>query len=102
MNESSNSISQVIFPPISPAFKVVSIKSLNFTSSPTERRQHSEDLETTSCGSALMEPFKKLKKLLLGEDKQEKTDAKSMTSNDAGSVLSLKFSEALDFFDILY
>lgn len=49
-----------------------------------------------------MEPFKKLKKLLLGEDKQEKTDAKSMTSNDAGSVLSLKFSEALDFFDILY
>lgn len=103
MTETTVAIPRKIFPRIAAPFKVADLGITKDFSSTQEESELSKDSEKTNCISVLTKPFKKLKKMLQGrEDQQKRTDSKSVISEDSESVLSLKFSEALDYFDTLY
>jgi len=62
------------------------------------RSQEHEEDTATGCCESLLKPFKRFRKRFASERKKDDDEA----SNLYGSMSSLKFSEALDYFDILY
>lgn len=103
MTETTVAVPRRIFPQIPSTFKVADLGITKNCSIDKEETEPSQDPEKTNCISALTKPFKKLKSMLVDrQERQKKTDSKSVISEDAESVLSLKFSEALDYFDTLY
>lgn len=85
-----------IFPPISTAFATRSLSISRFFGQSQPDYQADDEWY-----SSLLKPFKKFKKMFSSAKKKDEDDEDN-SSNFYGSVSSLKFSKALDYFDMLY